>query len=633
MERKRLKVLISAFACQPNKGSEPEVGWQWAMQMSLYHDVTVLTRIYHRAVIERALEPFRGKRPLPQFVYHEEGPLLCWLFERYNIIRIYYVFWQLSAWKVISKLNRETSFDLMHHVTIAGFRFNTAIWNHGVATIWGPVGGILSIPWRLLPWKHPKPLLFELFRSINNFLQSFPFNFLPKRVQMTTITLVSTKEMQKVFQALGLEARLMPTIGLNTRLLPEPASRSHKGPLKMLFAGSIITLKGIDLAIQAVAEAGTDATFTIIGNGPFMDSARKLVRQLGIESKVEFRGRLPLSEVLRSYGDYDLFLFPSLHDTGSFAVIEAMTCGLPVICVDSGGPSIAVKEGSGVKVPVGSRKEVVTGLAEAIRLYDRDRELLLEHGRAAREVVLREYDWENKGRELDEVYRQAMVEWKDSQSGVRLPSKTERKELLPRMVSIRSLVFTAIILFLIGSAGFLSVEHLRKNAQLIVEDTLPGLSDAGAANSARAEAFNRTLLLLTARAPEEHEAERKELELFSRQTSASLSFFERTNLTSAESNLFKQVMERRQKYQAARQEVLKLVEQQQQAQAVQAGKNSMLPAYLEYKAEAEKFLKYNASVGKARGEAILQTCAITGYVVVGIGVVLFTAGFIIGLLK
>ncbi len=58
---KKLKVLISAYACEPNKGSEPEVGWQWALQMAKYHEVTVLTRTNNRAGIERELVVLDGR--------------------------------------------------------------------------------------------------------------------------------------------------------------------------------------------------------------------------------------------------------------------------------------------------------------------------------------------------------------------------------------------------------------------------------------------------------------------------------------------------------------------------------------------------------------------------------------------
>src|SRR4029077_18277793 len=67
----RLKVLISAYACEPGKGSEPEVGWQWALQMARFHDVTVLTRTNNRSAIEAGLEKIKGQQAVPQFVYHD----------------------------------------------------------------------------------------------------------------------------------------------------------------------------------------------------------------------------------------------------------------------------------------------------------------------------------------------------------------------------------------------------------------------------------------------------------------------------------------------------------------------------------------------------------------------------------
>ena len=66
---KRLKVLISAYACEPGKGSEPEVGWQWALQMARFHDVTVLTRANNRASIEAEISRMDGAKP--KFIYFD----------------------------------------------------------------------------------------------------------------------------------------------------------------------------------------------------------------------------------------------------------------------------------------------------------------------------------------------------------------------------------------------------------------------------------------------------------------------------------------------------------------------------------------------------------------------------------
>src|SRR5437588_12958155 len=101
----RLKVLISAYACEPDKGSEPEVGWQWALQMARFHDITVLTRANNRAVIESELEKLQGQRPLPTFVYHDRGALMLQVKSSFKAIHLYYLLWQRSAREVIANLH------------------------------------------------------------------------------------------------------------------------------------------------------------------------------------------------------------------------------------------------------------------------------------------------------------------------------------------------------------------------------------------------------------------------------------------------------------------------------------------------------------------------------------------------
>lgn len=50
-----MKVLVSAYACEPNHGSEPAVGWNWVTQIATFADVTVITRENNRYSIEKEL--------------------------------------------------------------------------------------------------------------------------------------------------------------------------------------------------------------------------------------------------------------------------------------------------------------------------------------------------------------------------------------------------------------------------------------------------------------------------------------------------------------------------------------------------------------------------------------------------
>ena len=49
---KRLKLVLSCYACEPNRGSEPGVGWAWALGMAKRHETFALTRANNQGVIE-----------------------------------------------------------------------------------------------------------------------------------------------------------------------------------------------------------------------------------------------------------------------------------------------------------------------------------------------------------------------------------------------------------------------------------------------------------------------------------------------------------------------------------------------------------------------------------------------------
>jgi len=628
---------MSAYACEPGKGSEPEVGWQWALQMARYHDVTVVTRANNRPAIEQGLAALHGVQPLPTFVYHDCSQLLLDLKRRAKAVKLYYLLWQRSARDLVARLHRKNQYDLMHHVTFAGFRYLAAIWGHGVPCIWGPIGGIESIPLPLLPWRHPSSLFYELLRNINNLLQATPFQVLPKRAHATTLILVSTQEMQRTFARLGYASKVMPTIGLNPAELPFRPHRPVEGPLRLLFVGQIITLKGVDLALEALKQSQTDAVLTFVGTGNYLVAAKRLTARLGLRERARFEGRLARAEVLKVYPDSDVFLFPSLHDTGSYAVLEAMFNELPIICLDCGGPALLVKPGCGVKVPLGGRAKTISDLAKAIRSYDQNRAAVLEHGKAAHAVAMRDFDWNKKGSEMNECYHETVAR-SDAVAGKKKRGTTYAgigtlASLANRMFSLTGLTAAALGLILIGALGFLSVGHLKRQANWIVRDTLPGLSLAGQANSSMAQSFNCVLLLLVTDDAQQQSRLRQDIDTFSDATGSYLVSYERVIYGPKDKTLFDQVQSRRQAYLQVRDRALGLFNGHNQREALALYQRELLPAYEQYKAAADTLVEYNVTLGKTRGETIMRVCTITQWVVACMVIVVFLVGFLIGLFK
>ncbi len=402
----RLKVLISAYACEPGKGSEPEVGWQWCLQMARFHDITVLTRSNNREAIEAAVAAMPLDPAPPTFIYFDGGEFELWWKATYKLHRLYYIWWQRAVRRIIHDLCKDKQFDLLHHVTFAGYRYITGIWGHSVPSIWGPIGGMESIDRRLLPYTHVRELAIELFRNLNNFIQSNPTATFPARSKQSSMTIVSTRETQKCLNEWQLPSVLMPTIGLTMEDFPERARYdvTDKRPLRLLFVGQLIWLKGVDLAVSALSQSGTDATLQFIGSGPFRASLEKQAKKLGLGERVSFSPRIPRSQVMQELYNYDVFLFPSLHDSGGFAVLEAMVSGLPVICLDLGGPAISVVDDCGFRVAAASRNKVISEIADKIRYYDQNRDAVEAHGKNARSQVTKNYNWKHKGEEMNELY-------------------------------------------------------------------------------------------------------------------------------------------------------------------------------------------------------------------------------------
>jgi glycosyltransferase involved in cell wall biosynthesis len=119
--------------------------------------------------------------------------------------------------------------------------------------------------------------------------------------------------------------------------------------------------------------------------------------RLEVGERVEFRGwvaRERVQEVMRT--EADVLLFPSLHDEAGWVVVEAMAAGLPVLCLDVGGPPVLIGQ-SGYAVPVqGGQAIVVRRIADALDAITSTARLAAKE----RSTVFRQDVVENRLRDL-----------------------------------------------------------------------------------------------------------------------------------------------------------------------------------------------------------------------------------------
>ena len=116
-----MKILISAYACEPGRGSERGVGWNVAREVARYHEVWVLTRPDES---KEAIESELAKNPVPNlhFIYFT---LPFWQdsmrWGQSGAMQIHYYLWQIQAYFVACRLHEKIGFDLCHHVTFVKY--------------------------------------------------------------------------------------------------------------------------------------------------------------------------------------------------------------------------------------------------------------------------------------------------------------------------------------------------------------------------------------------------------------------------------------------------------------------------------------------------------------------------------
>ena len=98
MMSKKLKVLLSAYACEPNKGSEPGVGWNWLIEIAkLNHKVTVITRSNNKKSIINKVNYEKEYFRNISFIFCDLPYIFLLLKRKTNLVQPYYFIWQIKA--------------------------------------------------------------------------------------------------------------------------------------------------------------------------------------------------------------------------------------------------------------------------------------------------------------------------------------------------------------------------------------------------------------------------------------------------------------------------------------------------------------------------------------------------------
>jgi glycosyltransferase involved in cell wall biosynthesis len=345
-----MKLLISAYACAPHHGSEHAGGWNWTTEAHrLGHEVWALVSPAHRNAIEKVAGDDATAANIhwvfPEVSYWRLKPATEPKWERtYNLL------WQRSALRRARQLHENIGFDVIHHLTWGGIRAPTFLGSLGPPLILGPIGGGETSPSSLRDEFSLRGKVLETLRDLSN----ATININPLlRVGLKQAAVVFTK----TSDTRDLLSKIVPhksavfiEVGIPKTQIGYSRGLCQAQP-RVLYAGRLLYWKGVHIAVRAFSEIlqrFPNARFTIVGRGPEEVRLKANAISRNMSDNVDFIPWLPQRELNKLYESHDLLLFPSLHDSSGWVAIEALCHGLPVVCLDLGGPKDIVTPNSGV---------------------------------------------------------------------------------------------------------------------------------------------------------------------------------------------------------------------------------------------------------------------------------------------
>lgn len=404
MNQTKRKIFISAYACEPYKGSEGGIGWNVVNELAKYHEVHVLTRANNKEVIESYYaENIQQNKPF--FHYYDVPKWLSFWKKKRRGYRFYYYLWQYGAYFKYRDFVNSSGFDIVQHLTFANFATPSLFMRCKGVTVWGPIGNIpvSDNVYCALPFK------VKVKESLRKYIRLFLMYLDPMRAR-------TLKDADFIFEYEENPCKSFPEkyyhkvcfhsqTGINTE---EPFYHNcvkHSSDQKrVLICSEFMHWKGCvwaAMAAKKILEKNPDAVLDIYGYGPEKKNMEKILH--GVPNVI-WHGFVSREEMFQALVDADVFLYPSYHHGLATVILQAMQAQLPIVALDGDPIAETVKWGCGLVAFGKGEKEIVDSVCACAEKILADPELRKKMGEKGREMIRTHYEWSVLTKKMSDLY-------------------------------------------------------------------------------------------------------------------------------------------------------------------------------------------------------------------------------------
>lgn len=400
-------ILATAYAINPYKGSEDGMGWNFVMQIARFNKIIAITRENN----QHHIEAYMKENPNVlydniRFLYFDLPYWMRFWKKGGRGAMLYYLMWQRGMVRFIKTQN--LSFDLTHNLNFHNDWTPSFLWKLKKPFVWGSVGHHPKIPKQYLKEYSKK---YWIKDRITWLIKSYFWRVSPslkKTIKNANHVLCMNHSVPPV---LKLKANYSVSPSVATQDYGYETSAQQSERFTVIAAGRFVPLKGFDLSISAFADffytlnpqEKLRCELILVGKGPEEENLKQLAASLGVQHHVKFIHWMERKELMRLFKSASAFMFPS-HEGAGMVVAEALSFGLPVVCLDNEGPGQFITDQCGFKIPMRDYDATVEGLKKALQELFSSEETRQKMSKAARTQFETVFHWDRRGEQLSKIY-------------------------------------------------------------------------------------------------------------------------------------------------------------------------------------------------------------------------------------
>ncbi|SDS99850.1 Glycosyl transferases group 1 [Mucilaginibacter mallensis] len=413
------KILISAYAISPVKGSEYGAAWDTVTQLAKHHELWVLYGMSDDHMGDtQTLREFIKTNPLPSVTFIEvRAGKVAMAINRLNKIGlgwffyIAYYLWQQEALKVAYNVLATVNIDVVHQLGPIGFREPGFLGYLDKPLVWGPIGGMKMIDSLLLEDK-PLPTRFKFWvkHQINHFQLHYSQRISEAFSRADILIAATIDGQQTILKRFGRESHWLPEQAIVGDIEIDETKFDHiHQRVQLVWSGSHIERKNLGLCLDSLALIKhNNWHLHILGSGPLTGKLKQKADELGLSANITWHGQLSRSAAINIMNAAHLHMMTSIAEDNPAVIFEALRLGVPTLTLNHCGMGDVLCNNCGIKIMVATHDQMAGEIATVLDHFLLRPEILADMALGTISCATRHH-WEKRLTLMNAYYDEAIA--------------------------------------------------------------------------------------------------------------------------------------------------------------------------------------------------------------------------------